>query len=69
MPGSLERQKLRKKFVQMLEKIIHANASNEIVGHYLCAFEDNHSVFFFKKCKTQLKVVLVGDSKEIVHGV
>lgn len=52
----------------MLEKIIHANAFKEIFGHNLCAFEDNHSFFLFKKCKTQLKV-LVGDSKVTVHTV
>lgn len=69
MPGSLERQKLRKEFVQMPGKIIHANASSEIVGPYLCAFEDHNYFFFLKKCKTQLKVLLVGDSKVIVHGV
>lgn len=54
MPGSLERQKLRKEFVQMLEKIIHANASNEIVGRNLCAFEDNHS-FFLQKMQNSVK--------------
>lgn len=39
----------------MLEKIIHANASKEIVGHNLCAFEDNKSFFFLFKMQNSVK--------------
>lgn len=51
MLSTLKRQKLRKEFFQILEKIIHANASKEIVGHNLCAFEGNHSFFSLKNAK------------------